>query len=78
MENEVLNKRQKMKSWLKRGDLKLIAKACDMDRDTIYRWFDALTDSATIELVVQRFVDTRKKQAEEAAEKIINEEINEK
>lgn len=78
MKKEVLKKRQKMKSWLRRGDLKLIIEACDMHKITIYRWFDGLIDNSQIELVVERFVEARKKEAEEAAEKIINEEINEK
>lgn len=69
MEKNLLNERQKLKEWLKRGDLKAIAVACEVDRDTVYRWFSG-AENAAIELVVNRTVEMRRKQAEEAAEKI--------
>lgn len=71
MEKEVLKERQKLKSWLKHGDLQKIAEACEVDRDTLYKWF-AGSDNPALELVVQETVKLRKQQAEEAAKRIIN------
>ena len=63
--------REDLKKWLRRGDLQRIAAACEVDRDTVYRWF-AGAENPAIELVVTKTVELRKQQAMDAAEKIVS------
>lgn len=71
-EKTMPKEREELKNWLKHGDLKQIANACEVDRDTVYRWFLGESNNANIELVVRKTVEFRKNQAEEAARKIGN------
>lgn len=70
-QKKLVEEREKLKSWLKHGDIRAIADACEVHREVVYKWFSG-SENPAIELVVNRIVQMRKDQAESAAEKVVN------
>lgn len=61
-----IEERQELAKYLRRGDRAKIAKAANIDRQTVERWLKGQVQNSVAEPYIRDWVKTRKQQQEQA------------